>query len=66
MSLQGIATNGFFVFAPFPVTDAFAGFLSGQPVFFLQGLWRFHPPHSRQRAELLCAGHLQGLAAAHA
>jgi Carboxypeptidase regulatory-like domain/TonB dependent receptor-like, beta-barrel len=35
--LQGIATNGFFVFAPFPVTDAFASFLFGQPVFFLQG-----------------------------
>ncbi len=35
--LQGIATNGFFVFAPFPVTDAFASFLVGQPVFFLQG-----------------------------
>jgi len=36
--LQGIATNGFFVFAPFPVTDAFASFLEGFPVFFLQGL----------------------------
>lgn len=36
--LQGIATNGFFVFAPFPdVPDAFASFLFGQPVFFLQG-----------------------------
>ncbi|MGZ4788064.1 MAG: outer membrane beta-barrel protein, partial [Terriglobales bacterium] len=35
--LQGIATNGFFVFAPFPVTNAFASFLFGQPVFFLQG-----------------------------
>jgi hypothetical protein len=36
--LQGIATNGFFVFAPFPVVpDAFASFLFGQPVFFLQG-----------------------------
>ncbi len=36
--LQGIATNGFFVFAPFPVIpDAFASFLFGQPVFFLQG-----------------------------
>lgn len=34
--LQGIATNGFFVFAPFPVTDAFANFMIGQPVFFLQ------------------------------
>ena len=38
---QGIATNGFFVFAPFPVTDAFAGFVSGEPVVFLQGLGNF-------------------------
>jgi hypothetical protein len=36
-ALQGIATNGFFVFVPFPVTDSFASFLFGQPVFFLQG-----------------------------
>ncbi len=36
-ALQGIASNGFFVFAPFPITDAFASFLFGQPVFFLQG-----------------------------
>jgi hypothetical protein len=35
--LQGIATNGFFVFAPFPFSDAFASFMMGQPVFFLQG-----------------------------
>ena len=35
--LQGIATNGFFVFAGFPVDNAFASFLFGQPVFFLQG-----------------------------
>ncbi len=35
--LQGIATNGFFVVVPFPLTDAFASFLFGQPVFFLQG-----------------------------
>ncbi|MGH9585854.1 MAG: carboxypeptidase regulatory-like domain-containing protein [Acidobacteriaceae bacterium] len=39
--LQGIATNGFFVFAPFPVTDAFASFLTGQPVVFLQGIGSF-------------------------
>ncbi|HEY6446897.1 MAG TPA: carboxypeptidase regulatory-like domain-containing protein [Acidobacteriaceae bacterium] len=39
--LQGIATNGFFVFAPFPVTDAFASFLVGQPVVFLQGIGNF-------------------------
>ena len=30
-ALQGIATNGFFVFANFPFTDAFASFLEGQP-----------------------------------
>jgi hypothetical protein len=36
--LQGIATNGFFVFVPFPVVpNAFASFLFGQPIFFLQG-----------------------------
>jgi hypothetical protein len=39
--LQGIATNGFFVFVPFPVTDAFASFLTGQPVVFLQGIGDF-------------------------
>jgi outer membrane receptor protein involved in Fe transport len=36
-ALQGIASNGFFVFASFPFTDAFASFLAGQPVVFLQG-----------------------------
>lgn len=35
--LLGIATNGFFVFAPFPVSDAFASFLIGQPAVFFQG-----------------------------
>lgn len=39
--LQGIATNGFFVFVPFPVTDAFASFLVGQPIVFLQGIGDF-------------------------
>ena len=35
----GIATNGFFVFVPFPVVPErlFATFLFGQPIFFLQG-----------------------------
>ncbi len=33
----GIATNGFFVFAPFPASDSFASFLLGQPVLFFQG-----------------------------
>jgi outer membrane receptor protein involved in Fe transport len=36
-ALQGIATNGFFVFAGFPYGDGFASFLSGNPVVFLQG-----------------------------
>lgn len=40
-ALQGIATNGFFVFSTFPYSDAFASFLSGQPVFFLQGVGNF-------------------------
>ena len=35
--LLGIATNGFFVFAPFPANDAYASFLLGQPVDFYQG-----------------------------
>ncbi len=36
-ALLGIATNGFFVFAPFPASDSFASFLLGQPVQFFQG-----------------------------
>jgi outer membrane receptor protein involved in Fe transport len=36
-ALQGIASNGFFVFSTFPYSDGFASFLSGQPVVFLQG-----------------------------
>jgi hypothetical protein len=35
--LQGIATNGFFVFVNAPITNPFASFLIGQPIFFLQG-----------------------------
>lgn len=35
--MQGIASNGFFVFAPFPVSDSFASFLFGFPVVFFQG-----------------------------
>ncbi|MGJ5816483.1 carboxypeptidase regulatory-like domain-containing protein [Paludibaculum fermentans] len=34
---QGIASNGFFVFAPFPISDSFASFLIGFPVVFFQG-----------------------------
>ena len=40
-ALQGIATNGFFVFGPFPLTDAFASYLTGAPVVFLQGRGTF-------------------------
>src|SRR5262249_10548835 len=35
--LQGIATNGFFVFVNAPITNPFGSFLIGQPIFFLQG-----------------------------
>jgi hypothetical protein len=35
--LFGIATNGFFVFVPAPLTNSFASFLIGQPFLFLQG-----------------------------
>ncbi len=41
-ALQGIATNGFFVFVPFPLTNAFASFLWGTPVVFLQGRGDFN------------------------
>jgi hypothetical protein len=34
---QGIAANGFFVFAPFPTNATFANFLLGYPVVFFQG-----------------------------
>ncbi|MGH9431935.1 MAG: carboxypeptidase regulatory-like domain-containing protein [Terriglobia bacterium] len=35
--LNGIASNGFFVFSNFPVSNSFASFLFGQPVVFFQG-----------------------------
>ncbi len=35
-ALQGIASNGFFVFAPFPISDPIANLLIGGPVVFLQ------------------------------
>jgi predicted heme/steroid binding protein len=40
--LQGIASNGFFVFSTFPVNNAFASFMFGQPVVFLQGGGNFY------------------------
>ena len=41
-ALQGIASNGFFVFVPFPLTNSFASFLWGVPVVFLQGRGDFN------------------------
>ena len=35
--IDGIASNGFFVFVPVPLSNAFANFLIGQPLLFLQG-----------------------------
>ena len=35
--VNGIASNGFFVFIPVPLSNAFANFLIGQPLLFLQG-----------------------------
>jgi predicted heme/steroid binding protein len=40
--LNGIATNGFFVFSNFPVNNSFASFMFGQPVVFLQGGGNFY------------------------
>lgn len=34
---QGIAANGFYVFAPFPISDSLGSFLVGFPVVFFQG-----------------------------
>jgi len=48
-ALQGIASNGFFVFTTFPFTDGFASFLEGQPVVFLQGGGNFNR-HIRGKA----------------
>ena len=36
-AVQGIASNGYFVFSIFPTSNAFASFLEGAPVVFLQG-----------------------------
>ncbi len=49
--LQGIATNGFFVFAPFPFTTASPVFSSVQPVFFLQGGGNFQRGIREQASE---------------
>jgi len=36
-AVQGIASNGYFVFGTFPVSNSFASFLDGAPEVFLQG-----------------------------
>lgn len=36
-AVQGIASNGYFVFTTFPVSNPFASFLEGSPIVFLQG-----------------------------
>ncbi len=53
--LFGIATNGFFVFAPFPFSDSFASFLTGQSVTFFQGGGQF----DRALRNLSVAGYAQ-------
>lgn len=53
--LFGIATNGFFVFAPFPFSDSFASFLTGQSVTFFQGGGQF----DRALRNILVAGYAQ-------
>ncbi|HUJ23586.1 MAG TPA: carboxypeptidase regulatory-like domain-containing protein [Bryobacteraceae bacterium] len=53
--LFGIATNGFFVFAPFPFSDPFASFLTGQPVVFFQGGGQF----DRALRNIMVAGYAQ-------
>jgi hypothetical protein len=53
--LLGIATNGFFVFAPFPASDSFASFLLGQSVQFFQGGGQF----DRGLRKWVAAGYVQ-------
>ncbi len=36
-AIQGIASNGYFVFTTFPFSNQFASFLEGSPIVFLQG-----------------------------
>ncbi|HLH03179.1 MAG TPA: carboxypeptidase regulatory-like domain-containing protein [Bryobacteraceae bacterium] len=54
-ALLGIATNGFFVFAPFPINDSFASFLTGASVQFFQGGGDF----SRGLRKWIVAGYAQ-------
>ena len=53
--LYGIATTGFFVFAPFPFSDSFASFLTGQSVTFFQGGGQF----DRGLRNIMAAGYAQ-------
>jgi hypothetical protein len=54
-AILGIATNGFFVFAPFPASDSFASFLLGQSVQFFQGGGQF----DRGLRKWIAAGYAQ-------
>ena len=46
---EGIASNGFFVFAPFPVSDSFASFLHGLPGRLLSGRRRHESRPAQHR-----------------
>ena len=54
--LLGIATNGFFVFAPFPASDSFASMLLGTSVQFFQGGGDFNRGLRKWVAGGVCAG----------
>ena len=53
---QGIASNGFFVFAPFPASDSFASFLLGFPVVFFPGRRRHQSRSAQHRFRRLRPG----------
>lgn len=59
--LFGIATNGFFVFAPFPASDSFASFLLGQSVQFFQGGGQFDPRPAEVDRGGVRAGRIESL-----
>ena len=53
---EGIASNGFFVFAPFPASDSFASFLIGLPGGLLSGRRRHEPRPAQCRFRGVRAG----------
>ena len=63
---QGIASNGFFVFAPFPASDSFASFLLGLPGGLLPGRRRHEPQPAQPRLRPLRPGRMAPHPAAHA